>query len=50
MRMVECPCGAIVEAADDEALVEAAALHTWEAHHYRVPAEHVRATATEAEE
>jgi pyochelin biosynthesis protein PchC len=39
---VTCPlCGGIVEAGTEDELVRTAKLHTLDAHHYDVPAEHV---------
>ena len=42
MKEVLCPaCGALVEAADDVALVERARSHTRDAHQYDIPTAHV---------
>ncbi|MGW4335911.1 DUF1059 domain-containing protein [Rhodococcus koreensis] len=42
MREVTCPaCGAIVEAETDDELLEGARAHTWDAHRYKIPDEHV---------
>lgn len=45
-REVICPvCGALIEATDDEQLVELAREHTIDAHAYDIPSEHVRSAA-----
>jgi hypothetical protein len=46
LREVICPaCGALVEGADDDELVERARAHTLDAHRYDIPTEHVLAAA-----
>jgi pyochelin biosynthesis protein PchC len=39
---VSCPmCGGLIEAPNEDELVRLSRLHTLDAHHYDVPAEHV---------
>jgi predicted small metal-binding protein len=46
MRELICPaCGALVEAGDDDELIERARAHTLDAHDYDIPSEHVRTAA-----
>lgn len=45
-REVICPaCGALIEASDDDELVQLAREHTVDAHAYEIPTEHVLAAA-----
>jgi hypothetical protein len=46
MKEVTCPaCGGIIEADDLVQLIELAQEHSWVAHRYQLPPEHVAATA-----
>ena len=50
MKEVICPaCGALVEGADDDEIVDRARAHTLDAHSYDIPTEHVLAAAYEVE-